>query len=50
MAFQPSTFRRGKSRESGLFGDSPFLGLVLGAAQSICRTSLLHKVKYSNSA
>jgi hypothetical protein len=31
MAFRPSAFRRGKSRESGLFGGSPVLGLVLGA-------------------
>ena len=42
-------FRRGKSRESGLFGSSLFPGSVLGAARRICRTLLLHKVKCSNS-
>ena len=42
-------FRRGKSRESGQFGGSPFPGLVLGAARRSCRTLLLHKVKCSNS-
>ena len=49
MAFRPSAFRRGKSRESGLFGDNPFLGLVLGAVRRSCRTLLLRKVKCSNS-
>ncbi len=49
MAFRPSAFRRGKSRESGLSGGSPLPGLVLGAARRSCRTLLLHKVKCSNS-
>jgi hypothetical protein len=53
---QPSTklmafrFRRGKSRESGLFGGSLFLGLVLDTGRRSSYTLLLHKVKCSNSA